>query len=90
MAEEGSGDTLSCGRFKPALARNSTFATLCAMTFFKAILAWLVIGVVLGGGILMTVHPKSPSWWPLLGAVVCLVAVIGKFGCLPPSDEHHH
>ncbi len=60
------------------------------MTFFKAVLAWLVIAAVLGGGIFMTVHPKSPTWWPLLAAVVVLVAIIGKFGCLPPSDEHTH
>lgn len=60
------------------------------MTFFKAVLAWLIIAAILGGGIFMTVHPKSPSWVPLLVVVVGLVAVIGKFGCLPPSDEHHH
>ena len=60
------------------------------MTFFKAVFTWLLIGVILGGGVFMTVHPKSPSWWPLLAVVVCFIAVVGKFGCLPPSDEHHH
>lgn len=60
------------------------------MTFFKAVLAWLVIGAILGAAILMTVHPKSPSWWPLAVVVVGMVAAIGKFGCLPPGDEHHH
>jgi hypothetical protein len=60
------------------------------MTFFKAVFVWLVIAVILGAAILMTVHPKTASVWPLLVVVVGLVAVIGKLGCLPPSDEHHH
>ncbi len=60
------------------------------MTFFKAVLAWLVIGAILGASILMTVNPKSPTWWPLIVVSVGLVALVGKFGCLPPSDEHHH
>ena len=77
-------------RVKPALASHGSLATLRAMTFFKAVFTWLAIGAILGGAILMTVHPKSPSPWPLLVVVVGLVAVIGKFGCLPPSDEHHH
>jgi hypothetical protein len=60
------------------------------MTFFKALFAWLAIALVLGAAILKTMHPKSPSWWPLIIVTVGLVAVIGKIGCLPPSDEHHH
>jgi len=60
------------------------------MTFFKAVFTWLLMGVILGGGVFMTVHPKSPSWWPLLVVVVAFIAVVGKFGCLPPSDEHDH
>lgn len=60
------------------------------MTFFKAVFAWLFIGVVLGAAILKTVHPKSPSWWPLIAVSVALLVVVGKLGCLPPSDEHHH
>ena len=60
------------------------------MNFFKAILTWLAIGAFLGWGVYMTVHPKSTSFVPLAVAVVVIVAVIGKFGCLPPSDEHHH
>ena len=76
--------------FKPALASYGAVATLRAMTFFKAVFTWLAIAVILGGAILMAVHPKSPSWWPLIIVVVGLLAVIGKFGCLPPSDEHPH
>ena len=60
------------------------------MNFFKAVFAWLVIGAFLGWGVYMTVHPKSASFVPLAIAVVVTVAAIGKFGCLPPSDEHHH
>jgi hypothetical protein len=60
------------------------------MTFFKAVFAWLFIGAILGASILMTVHPKSATWWPLIVVSVGFVALVGKFGCLPPSDEHHH
>lgn len=60
------------------------------MNFFKALFAWLIIGAFLGWGVYMTVHPKSASFVPLAIAVVVTVAAIGKFGCLPPSDEHHH
>ncbi len=60
------------------------------MNFFKALFAWLVIGAFLGWGVYMTVHPTKASLWPLAVSVVGLVAAIGKLGCLPPSDEHHH
>jgi len=60
------------------------------MNFFKAVLVWLLIAVFLGWGILMSVHPTKASWWPLAVAAIGLVAFVGRVGCLPPSDEHHH
>ena len=59
------------------------------MTFYKATFAWLIIGAFLGWGVYMTAHPTKPSFVPLAIALVCVVGAIGKFGCLPPSDEHH-
>ncbi|MBM3829213.1 MAG: hypothetical protein FJ406_01605 [Verrucomicrobia bacterium] len=60
------------------------------MNFFKALFVWLAIGLFLGWGVYMTVHPTKASFWPLAIAVLGTVAAIGKIGCLPPSDEHHH
>ena len=60
------------------------------MNFFKALFVWLALAVFIGWGVYMTVHPKSPSFVPLAVCVVVTVALIGKIGCLPPSDEHHH
>lgn len=62
------------------------------MNFFKALFVWLLISLFLGWGVYMTVHPDQAkaSWWPLAISVISLVAFIGKVGCLPPSDEHHH
>lgn len=60
------------------------------MNFFKALFVWLLISLFLGWGVYMTVHPTKASWWPLAISVIGLVAFIGKVGCLPPSDEHHH
>ena len=68
------------------LESRSQFTTLSAMKFFGAILAYLVIGAVLGWGIL--VAARGGSLWLLIAAVVVYVVAFGKIGCLPPSKSH--
>ncbi len=54
------------------------------MKFILAILAYLLIGVVLGWGILLTV--KGHPWLLIVGFLVYAVA-FAKLGCLP---KHAH
>ena len=56
------------------------------MKFFGAILAYLLIGAVLGWGILVAAH--GGSLWLLVAALVAYVVAFGKIGCLPPSKSH--
>jgi hypothetical protein len=56
------------------------------MKFFGAILAYLVIGAVLGWGIL--VAARGGGLWLLVAALVVYVVAFGKIGCLPPSKSH--
>jgi hypothetical protein len=54
------------------------------MKFFLAILAYLLIGAVLGWGILLAV--KGNLW--LLGfGFVAYVVAFGKLGCLPGKSH---
>jgi hypothetical protein len=55
------------------------------MKFVMAILAYLLIGAVLGAGILMSV--KGNFWFLVIGFVAYVVA-FGKIGCLPPKKSH--
>ena len=48
------------------------------MTFIKACLAWIGIGVVLGTGILMAV---KGSFALLIVAAIAFVVAVGKIGC---------
>ena len=52
------------------------------MKFYLAILTYLLIGLVLGIGILLTISGKP---WLLIAAVIAYLVAFGKLGCLP----HH-
>jgi hypothetical protein len=54
------------------------------MKFILAILAYLLIGVVLGAGILMAV--KGNLWLLIIGFLVYVIA-FGKLGCLPGKSH---
>jgi pilus assembly protein TadC len=56
------------------------------MKLFLAILAYLMIGLVLGWGILLTV--KGQPWLLIVGFVVYAVA-FAKLGCLPKESHPH-
>ena len=55
------------------------------MKFFGAIVAYLLIGVVLGWGILLAV---KGNWWLLLVSCLAYVVAFAKIGCLPPKGSH--
>lgn len=59
---------------------------MAPMKFFLAILAYLLIGAVLGWGILSAV--KGNPWILIAGFLVYAIA-FGKIGCLPPKKSHH-
>ena len=54
------------------------------MKFLLAIVAYLVIGVVLGWGILLTV--KGEPWLLIVGFLAYAVA-FAKLGCLPKQSH---
>ena len=54
------------------------------MKFLLAIIAYLVIGVVLGAGILLAV--KGSPWLLVVGFLAYVVA-FGKLGCLPGKSH---
>ena len=51
------------------------------MKFFMSCVVYVMIGVVLGAGILLTVK-GSP--WLLIFGFIGYVLAFSKFGCLPP------
>jgi hypothetical protein len=55
------------------------------MKFFAAIVAYLVIGAILGTGIYEAV---TGHLWVLAVAVVIYVIAFAKIGCLPSSKSH--
>jgi len=54
------------------------------MKFFLGIIVYLLIGLVLGLGMLQTVHGKP---WLLIFGFVAYVVAFGKIGCLPKSSH---
>ena len=54
------------------------------MKFFLAILAYVLIGLVLGFGLLMAV--KGNPWLLIVGFLAYVVA-FGKIGCLPKKSH---
>jgi hypothetical protein len=55
------------------------------MKFFAAIVAYLVIGLVLGAGIYGAV---TGHLWFLAAGVIVYVIAFAKIGCLPSSKSH--
>ena len=55
------------------------------MKFFAAIVAYLLIGLILGFGILEVMH--GHLWLLAAGVLVYLIA-FAKLGCLPSSKSH--
>jgi len=54
------------------------------MKFLMAILAYVLIGLVLGAGMLMTVKGKP---WLLIVGFIAYVIAFGKIGCLPKKSH---
>lgn len=54
------------------------------MKFLAAILAYLVIGLVLGWGILLAVKGNA---WLLIVSFLAYVILFGKIGCLPKKSH---
>ena len=54
------------------------------MKFFLACLAWLVMAVALGWGMLLAVNGKPIL---LIAAIAGFIIAVGRIGCLPPA--HH-
>jgi len=54
------------------------------MKFLMAILAYVLIGLVLGAGMLMTVKGKP---WLLIVGFIAYVVAFGKIGCLPKKTH---
>jgi hypothetical protein len=61
-------------------------SNLFAMKFFGAILAYLVIGAVLGWGMLLAV--SKGNWWLLGVSLLVYVVAFAKIGCLPSGKSH--
>jgi hypothetical protein len=55
------------------------------MKFFAAIVAYVVIGLILGAGIY---EAMKGHLWILGAAVVIYVIAFAKLGCLPSSKSH--
>jgi hypothetical protein len=56
------------------------------MKFLMAVLAYLVIGVVLGLGIL---HAMKGSVVFLIIGLLVYIGLFAKIGCLPKKTHHH-
>ena len=55
------------------------------MKFFAAIVAYIVIGLILGMGILEATHGRL---WFLAVALLVYVVAFAKIGCLPSGKSH--
>jgi hypothetical protein len=55
------------------------------MKFFAAIVAYLLIGLVLGAGIYEAVKGHL---WMLVVALLVYIIAFAKLGCLPSSKSH--
>ena len=67
-----------------ACAARPYAARIREMKFLMAILAYVLIGLVLGAGMLMTVKGKP---WLLIVGFIAYVVAFGKIGCLPKKTH---
>jgi len=54
------------------------------MKLCLAILAYVILGLILGWGMLLA---AKGSWWFLIAGFLAYAVLFGKIGCLPKS--HH-
>ena len=54
------------------------------MKLLLVILAYLLIGVVLGWGLLLA---AKGNWWVLIVGTLVYVVAFGKLGCLPKKSH---
>lgn len=54
------------------------------MKLLFAILAYLIMGVILGWGVLLTV---TGSWTLLIAGALAYLILLAKIGCLPKSGH---
>ncbi len=66
-------------RLMEQLAHSGKYLILTVMKFALAILVYLLMGVVLAAGILLTVAGKP---WFLIAAVIAYVVAFGRIGCM--------
>jgi hypothetical protein len=55
------------------------------MKFYAAMIAYIVIGLILGAGIYEAVQGH---FWLLAAGVIAYVIAFAKLGCLPSSKSH--
>ena len=55
------------------------------MKFYAAIVAYIVIGLILGAGIYEAVKGHL---WLLIAGIIVYVLAFAKMGCLPSSKSH--
>ena len=55
------------------------------MKLLLAVLAYLLIGIVLGWGLLVTMKSHNP--WLLIVGLVAYTVLFGKIGCLPKKSH---
>jgi hypothetical protein len=55
------------------------------MKFFGAIIAYLIIGFILGWGIL---HAVKGSFWLLGISLLAYIVFFARIGCIPPKKSH--
>ena len=58
--------------------------SIAGMKFLMGILAYVLIGLVLGAGMLMAVKGKP---WLLIVGFIAYVVAFGKIGCLPKKSH---
>jgi len=66
-------------RFIERLAPAGKYLIITVMKLALAVLVYVLIGVVLGTGILLTVAGKP---WFLIAAVIAYVVAFGRIGCM--------
>ena len=54
------------------------------MNLLLSIIAYLVIGIVLGWGVLSAVHG---SWWLLAAGFIIYVLIFARIGCIPKKSH---
>ncbi len=65
--------------FFECLAQGCTHHIITEMKLALAVLVYVLIGVVLGAGILLTVAGKP---WFLIAAVIAYVVAFARIGCM--------